>query len=191
MTRTIEEFLGDYRSPRVSVRVTQRADLLAEHVRLQAAHKAAVRGDMSENRLAEAPGIVEQLKAIEAEIAASEFTFTFEALGRQEYLQLLAAHPPRQEDRAERLSFNGETFPPALVAASAVEPTISAEQAEQLFTTLSDAQFSKLWNAALSVNIGDDSAPKSVLRSVTTEQNDGSSTTASPEGSLEAPSSDE
>jgi len=191
MTRTIEEFLGDYRSPRVSVRVTQRADLLAEHVRLQAAHKRATRGDLSENRLPEAPGIVDELRAVEAAIAASEFEFTFEALGRQEYLQLLAAHPPRHEDRTERLSFNGETFPPALVAASAVEPAISEAQAAQLVERLSDAQFSKLWNAALTVNIGDDSAPKSVLRSATTEQNDGSSTTASPEESLEAPSSDE
>jgi hypothetical protein len=165
-----------------------RADLLARRADLLRDHERAIRADMSENRPPEAPGLVRQLSDIEDEIGASEFAFTFEALGGQDYRRLLADHPPRREDAQQQLGFNADTFPAALIAASAVDPEISNDDATHLVERLSDSQFSKLWNAALSVNIGDDTAPKSVRRFATGGLSETSSTTASPEESPEASS---
>ena len=191
MTRSIDDFLGGYEPPRVTVRVTQRADLLARHAELKHLHQLAVRDDLQQNRPAEAPGILDELRDVETELAQSEFPFTFEALGRHKYMRVKAAHPARKQDRADRLDFNAETFPAALIAASAVDPVIDDDQATELVERLSDGQFTKLWNAAISVNVGADDVPKSVLRSDTAASNGTSSTTASPEGSLEASSLDE
>jgi len=185
---TLDDFLGGYQPPRVTVRISQRADLLARHAELQRAHAAAVRDDRDQNRNPEAPAVFDQITAVEDEIAASEFPFTFQAVGRHQYLRMIVQHKARKQDRDMQLDFNADTFPQALIAASAVEPEISLEQAEKLVQTLSDSQFGRLWQAAIAVNIGDDSAPKSVRRSSTAAPNGTSSTSAAPEESL-APSS--
>jgi hypothetical protein len=191
VTDSIEEFLGGYQPPRNSVQITQRADLLARHAELNAAHGVAIRDDMALNRNPEAPAILAELHDLEDEIAASEVTFTFESIGRHKYLRLIASHPPTKKDRSDRLDFNADTFPQALVAASCVSPVMTVEQAVELEERLSDGQFRKLWNAAIGVNIGDDAAPKSALRSLTAAQTETSSNTADLEESPEASFSDE
>lgn len=188
MDRTVDDFLGGYQSPRVTVRVTQRADLLARHADLKHQHQIALRDDLQLNRDPQAPAVIDELRDVEAELAASEFPFTFEALGRHKYMRVKAAHPARKQDRSDRLDFNADTFPAALIAASAVEPTMTDEQAVELVDRLSDGQFTKLWNAAIAVNVGSDDVPKSVLRSDSAASNGTSSTTASPEESPEASS---
>jgi len=188
---SIDDFLGGYQPPRVTVFVTMRADLLARHAELKHAHQLAVRDDLQQNRDPQAPGILDELRTVETELAESEFPFTFEALGRHQYMKVKAQHPARKQDRSARLDFNEETFPAALIAASAVEPAMEPEQAVELVDRLSDGQFVKLWNAAISVNVGADDVPKSVLRSDTAASNGTSSTTASPEESPDPSSSDE
>lgn len=162
---TLADFLGGYRAPRKSARVTLRADLLATHAQLKADYQVALRGDLAENRLPEAPAIAARIGEIEAEIGDSEFTFTFEALPRGRYIALIGEHPPREEDTAAGLPFNSETFTPALLAACAVEPEMSDDEAVAVIDRLSPGQFDKVWNALMAVNLGDDAAPKSVLRS--------------------------
>lgn len=164
-TATLDDFLGAYRAPRKSTRVTMRADLLAEHAQLKDDYQAAMRGDMAENRLPVAPAIRDRLAQLEDEIGESEFTFTFEALPRGEYVALVGEHPPRPEDTKGGLPFNADTFSPALIAACAVEPTMSIEDADRMLGKLSPGQFDKVWTAVVAVNLGDDAAPKSVLRS--------------------------
>jgi len=190
VTRSIDVFLGGYKPPRRSVYVTQRADLLEEQGRLQKAVAVAIRDDMSSNKGPTAPKLRSELSQIEDEIRESEFEFTFEALGSQEYTKLKAAHPPSAKDRKNRLDFNSDTFPQRLIAACCVEPEISAEQAEQLLSTLTEGQVTKLWNCAIAVNVGADDAPKSVMPSAPADSSETSSSTADPEGSLAASSSD-
>lgn len=189
-TSSIEDFLGGYQSPRRSVTITQRADLLDEHGRLQRALQLAVRDDLSSNKGAQAPRIRKELEQLEDQIRASEREFTFEAMESNAYSELKAKHYPRPSDRKANLDFNADTFPPALIAACAVEPEISPEQAERLCATVSEGQLTKLWNCAIGVNIGADDAPKSVMRSAQADESATSSSTALPEGSPGASSSD-
>ena len=188
MTASIEEILGGIKPPRNSATITLRADLLARHSELKRAHADAIRDDFSSNDGPQAPRIMEELRELEAEIADSQIVFTFEALGGHRYKRLRAAHPPTKEQRREGYDFNPGTFPAALLAACSIDPQMDEDQARELEDRLSDGQFTKLWNTAITLNVGDDAAPKSVLPSVLAGSNDGSSSTASPEGSPAASS---
>lgn len=180
--RSIDEFLGGYKSPRITVPIQQRADLLEEHGRLCRQRDRAMRESQS---LAGAPSeLAEQIEAIEAEMLESTFELTFEALSSHQFLRLKAKHRPRKEDREQRLDFNMDTFPPALFAACAVDPVMTEDQAETLVQKVNDGQFAKIWNAVLILNIGDDTAPKSVMPSGQGATSSESSTTAASGGSL-------
>ena len=175
---TLADFLDGHRAPRKSARVTLRSDLLADHAQAQADYQVALRGDLAENRIPEAPAIRARIAALEDEIGASEFTFTFKALPRGAYIALVKDHPARAEDTAAGLPFNADTFTPALLAACAVEPVLSVADAEKVCDTLSAGQFDKVWTAVVAVNLGDDAAPKSVLRSAPVDPDGTPSTTA-------------
>ena len=73
----------------------------------------------------------------------------FEALGARAYDELVAAH---QADKKPGAPFNAETFAPALVAACAVEPVLTEDQARELLDEWSVAEALDLFNAALRVN---------------------------------------
>ena len=180
---TLADFLDGHRAPRKSARVTLRADLLATHAQLSDDYQRALRGDLAENRIPEAPGIAVRLDELEADIAASEFTFTFQALPRGEYIALVAKHPPQADDKDSGLPFHAETFTPALLAACAVEPAMTVDEADQVLGALSAGQFDKVWTAVVAVNLGDDAAPKSVMRSVPAARTATPSSTAPPEAS--------
>ena len=194
MTKSIDEFLGAAKAPRLSVPINVRADLLARHAELKAKLDQAQREDLRNIGITggkAAPAVEEEIAELEDEMADSEMVFVFEGLGHREYVKLLTQHPPSKRDKAANLDFNETTFPPALIAASCVEPEMTLEQATTLCDTITDGQFSKLWNVAIAVNVGSDAAPKSVRRSATVAPNGTSSTTAAPEESLDQSSSDE
>jgi hypothetical protein len=186
-TFTVDEFLGGYEPPRVTVRVTMRADLLAQHTELLHAYEVALRDDAIEVRHPEAPAIAEQIAVLEDEIRASERPFVMQGLNAADYRKLITSKRcrPRKQDLDDKLDFNPETFPVELIAASSHQPKINPVQAQQLFDTLNDSQFGKLWQAAVAVNIGADDAPKSVRRS-TAEGGDETSSSTPP--SEESPS---
>jgi hypothetical protein len=97
-------------------------------------------------------------------------TFTFKALGRHEWLALVKAHPPTDEQQAEyeqaqaelgipsdkyqRLEYNAETFPVALMAACCVHPEMTVEQAQALWDSeaFNVVELSTLTEAAMRVN---------------------------------------
>lgn len=109
-------------------------------------------------------------KADEATAAAEAATveFVFQALGRTELEDLMAEHKPTraQQDAlratlkeqglppTERLAYNSETFPPALLAAAAVSPTMTLEEAGQLWNhpDVSRGEAGALLGAAFQVN---------------------------------------
>lgn len=187
MTRDIDDFLGGYRLPRVTVAIQQRADLLEEHGRLLRDRERAMRS--SQSLAGGVPAeLSERIADLEAEMEATTFELTFEALSSHQFLRLKAQHRPRKSDREQRLDFNLEEFPAALFAACAVDPEMSPEQAKTLVDKLTDGQFAKLWNACLVLNIGDDSAPKSVTPFAQEATNGTSSTTAANGESLAASS---
>lgn len=190
MTRDIDDFLGGYKPPKVTVAIQQRADLLEEHGRLLRDRERAIRASNSLAGGATAD-ISERISELEAEMEAATFEITFEALSSHQFLRLKAQHRPRKSDREQRLDFNLDTFPAALFASCAADPEMSDEQSVALVEKLTDGQFAKLWNACLVLNIGDDSVPKSATPFAPEATNGTSSTTAPSGGSLAASSSGE
>jgi len=64
-----------------------------------------------------------------------ELTLKFQAIGARNYDKLVAKHPPKPEQRAEGASFNMDTFAPALIAAVSVDPEISVEDANEIWSS--------------------------------------------------------
>lgn len=56
--------------------------------------------------------------------------FKFQALSRRRYRELIDAHPPKDKTG----EWNPDTFPPALIAACSVEPKLTTEQAERIWS---------------------------------------------------------
>lgn len=185
--RSVTDFLGVYRAPRLSCRITQRADLLADATRVEAAYRAARPGDGLND---ERDQLKRQLAEIAEQIRSSEFEFEFEAVGRAEYDRLVALCPPTPSQRDEGWIWNPDDFPETIISACAVNPTITMAQARELTETLTESQFKKLWNTAIAVNIGDDDAPKFVTSFEPADMGLTSSDTPPSTESPEASSSD-
>ncbi|MET9833774.1 hypothetical protein ABZ078_31755 [Streptomyces sp. NPDC006385] len=85
-------------------------------------------------------------QALQALDAASEF-LTFRALPRPVLEELIAEHPPTEQQAEEGAIFNADTFPAALVAAASVDG-MSREEAEELLNGWSAPDANALWDAA-------------------------------------------
>ena len=170
---TWERIEAEATPPEVSVSICVRGDLVAEHDRLDGELRRVRDEDDSENRLPRAPQVAQKIRDLEDQIRDAEVEFTFRGVGRRVLTDLETAHPAtaEQQDAQEdgsKLSWNPQTYPPALVAASCVTPAgITPARAEHAFETWSAGQWSKLWRACLAANFGSaDPGPKSVLASV-------------------------
>lgn len=183
MTFSVDDFLGEFEAPTVEVRVCPRADLLEQHRLLerQLAEASSKGGDS----LASGPprALADEVLALEDEIEQATRTFKFRALSRRRWRALLGAHPPLKQHKADGLDFNPETFPVAAIAACAVEPSMTAEQAEQVADALPLGEFDRMWAAVAAVNLGASDTPKSVLATTIRRMNGAYSTTAPPAGS--------
>lgn len=62
-----------------------------------------------------------------------EVTLTFQAIGAQEYDKLVGKHPPTSEQRVDGASFNIDSFGPALIAKSCLEPEMTEADAKELW----------------------------------------------------------
>lgn len=110
------------------------------------------------------------------------------ALPRKQYRELLEAHPPADSDE-EKADWNAETFPPALIAASCVEPEFTSEQAQQIWDEWEAAEAGPLFLACWALNERRDRVGFIWPGSAQTSGSGQNSTTASPEGSPTASSS--
>lgn len=182
---TLDDFAKAHKPARATARVGFRQDLWDEHARLEAELVEALQDDSLDSPAAV---VAERVKALEAEIEEGEAAFTVQSIGRQAWTKLLGEHPPTDEHKALGSDHNPETFPPAALAASAVEPKLSVETAQAMFDELNIAQWNRLWNAVLTANIGGGDGPKSALATAVAQRSVPSSTTASLEESP-APSS--
>lgn len=182
---------------REEARVLLDQSLLAEHTRLDAELQKAIDEDAKLNRNPEAPVIAERIRELEQRIDASKTVFVFEQIGRGAWLDLVAQHPPTDDERSQGLDHHPESFIPAALVASCRlvrtpdgnEGTLDLDNAEFLMAELTEAEFRKLWAACLKANLGEASDPKSAAAAIFHQLSSRSSTTASPEGSPEASSS--
>lgn len=96
------------------------------------------------------------LDEAQAALDACQYRVQLQALSVSQFRALLKEHPPTDEQKAARADWSPDTFQPALIAASAIEPELTAEQwAEQLDEGLwSQGEWNALFNTALELNIG-------------------------------------
>lgn len=99
-----------------------------------------------------------------AAITEASTKFTFRAIGRTKYDRIVNDNPKTSEQEAkedseevpreDRVSWNPETFPLELVAASIVEPKLTREDVFQMWNSddWSTAELSTLFGAAMSAN---------------------------------------
>lgn len=176
-------------------------ELIAQHEALDAELQATMNDDARNNRQPQAPVIAQRIEELEQQIADSAISFKFGALSFKAWTELLAAHPPTKQQLKQAdakatswrsrnmLDHNPDTFPQALIAACAMEPEMTVEQAKQLADTLAPDQFQILYEGAVSVNRGaGGDAPKSLVAGAILRPSGLSAATAALEESLAATS---
>lgn len=192
---SIDDLLAEAVAREKSVKILLRQDLLGEHERLEAELQAELELDMRENRDPLGPVLAARLLDFEAEIEAARREFRFRAVGKRPWADLLAAHPPTKEQlqKMARLDHNPETLPTAAVAASCIDPVMTVEQVAQLEQVLNFAQFERLWECCLDVNVagGGGAVPKSLIAGPIARANAELGITAANGVSRGRPSSDE
>lgn len=103
----------------------------------------------------------EAKKVLDAAMADQDgeiVTIKFRSCGRKRYEQILDENPPTDEEQRKakeqggEAAWNNETFPVALIAASAIEPELSVEQVSELFDEWNNAEAQMLFLAAFRVN---------------------------------------
>lgn len=114
-------------------------------------------------------GLHDKLDEARAAYEENSVEFVAQALGRGQLDDLMKAHAPTAEQQAAfqelvanaplaakngELAYNTETLPPALIAASLLEPKFTLAEADELWTSeaWSDAELATLMNACWAVN---------------------------------------
>jgi hypothetical protein len=106
-------------------------------------------------------GLELELEGARAHLENESETLVFQSMGRLAYDDLVEEHPPTEEQIKEfqeanggkgRPPYNIDTFAPALVAASCVEPQMTVDEVNVLFTEWNATEVAELWVAALEVN---------------------------------------
>lgn len=87
------------------------------------------------NALSVLKGKKKRRKAITVDVDGNKVKLVFQAISAVELDKLQAAHPPTDEQRRNGSVFNKNTFPAALVAACSVDPEISYDDAQEIFTS--------------------------------------------------------
>ena len=64
-----------------------------------------------------------------------EVTLKYQAIGAVEYDKMVAKHPPKSEQRLDGASFNIDTFAPALIARSSVDPEMTEKDAQEIWNS--------------------------------------------------------
>lgn len=172
MATSIDDILGQIRLPERVYNLCVRADLRAEWEQAEAEVEQAEAESRTSLAGSSAAGrkAAKRVQELEREMAESTIPVRLRALTYKGLSDLLAKHPPR-EDKEEG-GWNGDTFPVALLAACAVEPAMSEDQAGQLVDRLTNGQWDDLFNICWALNRSSTDVPKSkraseLLRSIT------------------------
>jgi hypothetical protein len=167
---TFDEIDAEYTPSRRRAWIVTRGDLverlaeLNEQLVAEQKNKAAQDGPITQkSRLEE---IAAEIVDLEAEAQRYRRLFVFESLGRQGYRDLIAEHPPTDEQKAKAREenqiweWNPETFLPELVARACVKPVgITPEKVAKFALKIGTSQWDMLYTAALDACRGDVSIP--------------------------------
>jgi hypothetical protein len=151
----LDAVLAKAKPKTVKVGVCLRGDLIALHDDLERQFAEGRRLDETENRHVQAPDLARKLKELEEQIDAEETVFEFKAIGQKAWTDLIEKHPASEDDQDKGYAWDPANFPKAALMASASNPTISAEQFDQLFAILNLGQWNKLFGGVLAANVKD------------------------------------
>lgn len=145
----IKEILAKAKPREHTVRICLAGDVAAEVDRLEA-ELQGVAGWQAQSIADQNPAvaIAEKIAAARERMREAEVPFTFRALGRKAWSDLVADHPSTNEGEA----WDADTLPPALVAACAIDPVMTPEDVDALFEQLNEGQREDLIAAAWQVN---------------------------------------
>lgn len=166
---SIADIIGQVKRPEKTVPVCLAGDLQAEFEDLER-DLAIARDQPAEGTLAGganplATQIAQQIMELRERMREHTRVFRFRGQPRKEYSDLVAKCPPSEEDKDKGAEVDWETFSVALVAACAVDPAMSVEEAGQIADVLTQAQWDSLVAAAFSVNKRDVDVPFSYAAS--------------------------
>ena len=123
---------------------------------LRAQHASALTYDTKHNEDDTAPAIQEQIDDEIEESRDTEIVFHFKSIGAPAYDKLLnkPENQPSEELKKLGADFNPDTFPPAIVAASCIDPEMTLEEALTIYNdpAWNGAELQKLFFGALEVN---------------------------------------
>lgn len=163
MTADLDAWLSQGSRPEAEVPICLVGDLAA---RYQAKAEEAVQAAADPNRSLEddtAVRLAGELDELRVQMEGRTKVFTLRAMDPDAYLDLQVAHPPRDGVEVDkRLGLNRDTFLPALVRASIVDPDLTDEQFAALRSKVSSRQWDELWVTAQQLNREDVRAPKSL-----------------------------
>jgi hypothetical protein len=145
----IKEVLAKAKPREHTVRICVAGDVAAEYDRLEA--ELTSTAQWQPQSMAEAnpsTALAERMVALQEQMREAEVEFTFRALGKLAWSDLVAQHPSSIEGEL----VDADSLAPALVAACAVDPEMTPEDVDELFETLNHGQRQKLTEAAWHVN---------------------------------------
>lgn len=90
----------------------------------------------------------EEVKVV---LGGQEHTMLFRAVGAKEWDRLISKNPPTTEQKADGQAFNPDTFGPALLAASSVDPDLTVKQWSEIWNSddWSRGEITDIYSAAL------------------------------------------
>lgn len=188
MTWDIEEWLAEAELPERSVSLCLRGSLVAEYERLDAQLRQAAQtaGSLAGNSPAQQ--IAAQMETLHAQMQDAGRTLRFRALPPRVFSDLRAKQPlekkPNQTDDEHADAFHAWVC--GIVAASCVDPVMTAEQVDRLSQTLSDGLWRQVTAAAWDVNTSAQDIPFSAAASALTRLSDERSKQPEPAASPEA-----
>ncbi len=117
----------------------------------------------------EIDALMEDLEVLQREAEEVTVEFTFQDIGRRNYDDLVGANKPTDEEKKEYadaggdgvLAYSTETFPPSLINRTAIDPTITLNEAKEIFDDWSEGDLELLFTTALLVCKEPTSLPKS------------------------------
>jgi hypothetical protein len=164
---SIDDIISSAKLPEKTIELCLRGDLQAQWEDLERQFQAVQEQDGDTlGGGAHARDLADRMAGVAEEMRSHQVTFLFRGLSHRAYSDLLKAHKAPEEKRDEAVDgLDWGTYPTALIAACAVDPAMSYEQAEKLSEVVSNKQFDDLFAAALSVNRAAVSVPFSYAAS--------------------------
>lgn len=191
----IDEVIASAKLPEKTISMCLRGDLQAEwedlERQLRAEEDSGGSDSLAGNPVAQ--GLAERMEKLGATMREHEVVFRFRGLSSKAYSDLLAAQRAT-DDTPEDLNqegLNWQTYPTALIAACAVDPAMTVEQAEKLAGAVTNRQWDDLFATALACNRSQVSVPFSLSASAIRAATAPSSKRPEPGASPAAGSSDE